>query len=272
MTPTEPDTIKTSMIQAQQITFLTGQEWTIVTYDQQLYQIAVNILSHELNLFPKFIPRLGGMHTIMSFVGAIGSLMAGSGLENILETTFAGVPKLLSGKKFPQNVRALRIVVVELLRPLLSRPDINNYKTLMAYLEFKSNLSRTTKVWVDCLIKPVLILLKFIRAEREGAWLLHLLAFEEMMPYFFASGHANYARYGSYYLQSMNHLHPDIKKRFLNGEHTMHHKDGLWNGIWSDLFIESTYMRYGKGPSGIIGSTLNENTVAIWRHSMSPRV
>ena len=37
----------------------------------------------------------------------------------------------------------------------------------------------------------------------------------------------------------------------------MHHTDGLWNGIWSDLFIESTYMRYGYGPSGIIGATLS---------------
>ena len=33
----------------------------------------------------------------------------------------------------------------------------------------------------------------------------------------------------------------------------MHHTDRLWNGIWSDLFIDSTYMRYGHGPSGIIG-------------------
>ena len=46
----------------------------------------------------------------------------------------------------------------------------------------------------------------------------------------------------------------------------MHHTDGLWNCIWSDLFIESTYMRYTyrHGPSGIIGATLSETTLAIW--------
>ena len=50
------------------------------------------------------------------------------------------------------------------------------------------------------------------------------------------------------------------------GEHVMHHTDGLWNCIWSDLFIESTYMRYTyrHGPSGIIGATLSETTLAIW--------
>ena len=35
-------------------------------------------------------------------------------------------------------------------------------------------------------------------------------------------------------------------------------------GIWSDLFIESIYMRYGHGPSGIIGATLSEITPAVW--------
>ena len=26
----------------------------------------------------------------------------------------------------------------------------------------------------------------------------------------------------------------------------MRHQDGIWNGIWSDMMIETTYMRYGK--------------------------
>ena len=41
--------------------------------------------------------------------------MTNSGLENLMKAAFAGVDKMLSGKKFPMNVRALRIVVVELL-------------------------------------------------------------------------------------------------------------------------------------------------------------
>ena len=47
-------------------------------------------------------------------------------------------------------------------------------------------------------------------------------------------------------------------------QHVMRNQDGLWNAMWSDLFIETTYMRYGHGPSGIIGSTL-----AIWALSQS---
>jgi len=41
-----------------------------------------------------------------------------TGLSDVLASTFAVVPKMLSisGKKFPQNVRAMRLVVEELLR------------------------------------------------------------------------------------------------------------------------------------------------------------
>ena len=115
MIPAEPDTMKTAMVEAQRLTSLTGQEWTIFTNDQQLYQVAVNTTWADQSIFSMFVPRLGGMHMIMSFVGAVGTLMKGSGLEEIFKSGFAGVPKLLSGKKFPQNVRALRIVTEEVL-------------------------------------------------------------------------------------------------------------------------------------------------------------
>ena len=133
----------------------------------------------------------------------------------------------------------------------------------------KSTQSKTARLWIECLIYPVFIMMTFVRAEREADWPLHLFAVEKMLPYFFSSGHVNYARYGLYYLRSMQRLHPDVLKRFMTGEHVMRHQDGLWNGIWSDLFIETTYMRYGHGPSGIIGSTLNETTLAIWAFSHS---
>ena len=81
--------------------------------------MAVHVTWVDKDLFRDFIPRLGGMHMLMSFIGFIGHLMGGSGLEQILQTTFAGVPKLLSGKNYPRNVMALRFVVEEMLRSLL---------------------------------------------------------------------------------------------------------------------------------------------------------
>ena len=42
--------------------------------------------------------------------------MSNSGLEEILKKTFARVEKMLTGKGYPMNLRALRMIVEELLR------------------------------------------------------------------------------------------------------------------------------------------------------------
>ena len=48
----------------------------------------------------------------------------------------------------------------------------------------------------------------------------------------------------------------------------MRHQRGLWNAIWSAMFIETTFMRYGKGPGGLIGVTLKPKAVKKWANSL----
>ena len=213
-----------------------------------------------------FVLRLGGMHTLMSFVGSVGALMGNSGLEEVLKAAFGGVTRMLTGKCFPQNTRALQMVAEELLQPIISRAE--SHEDLVSILEKDATTSRTAKVWVENIIKPVLIMIIYVRAEREAEWSLHLWAMQQMIPYFFAAGHVNYARYGLYYLRSMERLPENVLKRFLNGEHVMRHNPGVWNGIWSDMFIETTFMRYGKGPGGLVGVTLKPSTVKQWALSV----
>ena len=71
--PAEPTTMLTAMIEAQGLTNERGKAYTIFTNDQQLYRIVVNISWVYGELFLNFISRLGGMHALMSFVGAVGT-------------------------------------------------------------------------------------------------------------------------------------------------------------------------------------------------------
>jgi len=41
----------------------------------------------------------------------------------------------------------------------------------------------------------------------------------------------------------------------------MHHIPGVFNSIWSDMAIETTFMRYGHSRQGIIGVTLKPEAV-----------
>ena len=43
------------------------------------------------------------------------------------------------------------------------------------------------------------------------------------------------------------------------------------NSTWSDIFIESTLMRYGHSKSGLTGITLNNKAVALLAHSLHSR-
>ena len=73
------------------MTQITNQSITIFTVDQQLYRITVNALWAYPEQFENFIPRLGGMHMLMSFVGTVGTLMNNTGLEELMNSAFGGV-------------------------------------------------------------------------------------------------------------------------------------------------------------------------------------
>ena len=136
------------------------------------------------------------MHWLTSYVGCISTLMANSGIEEILKCRF-GVAKMLSGKNFPSNICALRLLVEEMLRGHIT--NLESYQEMMDILHDVSSRSRTSKHWVEKLIKPVFLIMAFVRTASEGDWPLHLYVCSQMLPYFFAAGHSIYARYGSYY-------------------------------------------------------------------------
>ena len=55
----------------------------------------------------------------------------------------------------------------------------------------------------------------------------------------------------------------------------MRHMNDNWYGIWIDMCIESTFMKYGHGRAGIIGITLKPETLktlALSRHTCSQLV
>ena len=71
---------------------------------------------------------------------------------------------------------------------------------------------------------------------------------EESLHLFFAAKHHQYLRYGVAYLRMMERLPESVHEEFMKGHHTIHLRAGLWNGIWTDMGIETTWMKKGHGP------------------------
>jgi hypothetical protein len=95
-----------------------------ITFDQPLYIKAVDIVQNEqLNI----VIRLGGFHTLMNFMGALGDVMRGSGLEEAFELLYGKktVEHVMSGKAYVRAVRGHMIVHSALTSLLMQRlmPD-----------------------------------------------------------------------------------------------------------------------------------------------------
>jgi hypothetical protein len=86
----------TAMMRAQQLTYDTGQNVVVLTFEQQLYRVALEVSWVYPDRFRNMVLRLGGMLTLMRFVGSYG---AERGLEDILSEVFGGVLKMLSFPK-----------------------------------------------------------------------------------------------------------------------------------------------------------------------------
>ena len=190
--------------------------------------MALDVIWSDVLRWSHISPRLGGMHW----------LMTNSGLVPWLQSAFASVPKMMTGKKFPMSMCALRFAVMELLKGSID--DVYSYEDLEKKMEDLIGKSMIAEHWINNLIRPVFLMMMFVRAEREGEFPLHLYACHQMIPYFFAAGHNNYARYGLCYLLTMPRLPPTILNQFMNREHVLRHREGIWNGIWSDMMIETS--------------------------------
>ena len=89
--PSDKSTIYTAMCTMEETTMKAGQEVVVMTCDQQLYRVVIDIMWTDPGRWKNFYPRLGGMHWMMSFIGSVGKLMKNSGLDMLLKSAFAGV-------------------------------------------------------------------------------------------------------------------------------------------------------------------------------------
>ncbi|KAJ8403226.1 hypothetical protein AAFF_G00354430 [Aldrovandia affinis] len=108
--------------------------------------------------------------------------------------------------------------------------------------------SPTTKLWL-MYMDMVMILKRFIHAEHAGLWEEHLAEVEKMLPYLVAAGHYKYVSCLPHYLEEMRSLPtlaPNIHREFKDGKFTVRQTEGCFNGVWTDMALEKTYIRDAK--------------------------
>ena len=206
---------------------------TIVTFDQPLYWKAAEIIidAPQSSHLKGIVLMLGCFHTLMNLLGAIGTLMEGTGLKNIFETVYGenAVVHMMTGKAVQRALRGHLLVDKCLHSQLITEMAKDNpeIQTLLDQAEelYSSLLSGETTLG-DAACSEVLIQLEtvtekkkselaqtsktsqlwhnyqrmvgmarmLIKADRTGSWLMHLQAVSNCLTVFAAAGHFNYLR------------------------------------------------------------------------------
>lgn len=226
---TEPTTIYTALVHAVNETKKKKQKTCFVTFDQQLYTKARDIKVNESENV-QLVILLGMFHLVMSYLGCLGYIMAGSGLAEMFSVAFGenAVKHLLTGHVFDRAMRAHTLAFVALGKiicesaaenkneqfkqdthkffsnwnsddaPFLGDCSVDSSikKMTAAFTNklhtFKAN-GPTAALWVQY-FKMLMILLQFYEGSRLGNWDLHLKCIKEMLPFFYAARHFNYAK------------------------------------------------------------------------------
>lgn len=304
--PTDYDTIMTALLEASQKSRAHSQKTCFVTFDQPLYMKARDIVQScphpELS---NVVVRLGGFHLLMSYMGSIGAIMAGSGLKELLCTIYAenSVDKILNGHAYSRAVRAHMLINLALAHliftdevqlteaeqgemdrilndsdrsSILLIKDTDIFQIVIA--KFKTTLNNmeangpTSKLWVQY-FRMTVLMKQFIEAERMGDWELHLTTIGKMLAFFHSAGHFFYAKSARLYLQDMEGLEERMDPKeysiFTKGAFTVRRSDKLWSGLWSDLTIEQVLMRSMKSQGGLThGRGISNSVLSRWTGGM----
>lgn len=146
----EYDVIWTVINRSIDITKALGQEFTIITFDEQLYSKAKQLQWFKPEECQNVIIMLGGFHTQMNFSKVIGQHMMDSGLKDIwVDSGVFGentADKILQGKGWNRIIRAHKLTVDALWRilwPSFEAQVISNsndpYGTLKRHAELISS-------------------------------------------------------------------------------------------------------------------------------------
>ena len=84
-----------------------------------------------------------------------------------------------------QVMRAYRLITTVLLHDFF-QSGAKTYQDLSEYME-AVGVHLVGRLWVDCLIKPSLLALQLLHAQRNGDFLLQHVSLETMMPYYVAA-------------------------------------------------------------------------------------
>ena len=255
------------------VNVLNPDQVIVDTSDQPVYAISRRLQE----MFPdtigpgKYLPMFGGLHIEKLLLEIHGQLIAGSGLSQFLDRadisiTGAGnvalnVPQITSARYLLQVCLCAEYKAMKLVF------DCNeSSQDLLDWMENQASESPMFNYWKIIFDFQVLILM-FIRSERERNFPLYIQILKSVMKYIFALNHYNYARWLSIHVDDLMKLEiicPDIYEEFCSGNFVVRKTTNPFSAIALDQAHEQNNATI-KGVGGAIGLLSKDKDFALRR-------
>ena len=299
LNPSDVTTIYSALCFAKSECDKRGIKFSPVTFDQPLYIKAAELIAATPYLSSVLFAVLGGFHMLMSYMGSIGYVMGGSGIEQLWEEVYApaSVNHMITGHAYSRALRAHVLTSAALTALFLESHNMNelsnetiasaarivmNAKEDRTEIEDNQNVqqmvsqfdrgvaenendSRTLTLWKQYL-QQVVVLCLFIYSERSGDMELQKFCMQKMIPIFHAAGHLSYAKCTRLYLQQLDTLKEKVDENTYNN-----YMNGLFTvaGNFTDQTIEVKLMRLLKTSGGMVhGRGISDSTLAQFVHAL----
>ncbi|KAL8579435.1 hypothetical protein ACOMHN_026800 [Nucella lapillus] len=242
---TENDTLQHILQVSVDATKEVKQKTTFFTGDLAVAKKAFMIVWQNQR-FQSVLVRLGMFHFLCSYMAALGKLVRGSGLGDVIVQSgicaSGSIEAVLAGKHYNRALRVHKVVLESLqrllleqflnesteatelfqqlsddlqlckdrlqLEAILSKPSAVRFFNL--YTTFKERIisgeKGSTPQFWLQYAERVWLILRLLRATKENDFDLHLSCLQDMCPLLFAMDHHNYARYATVYFLHMLNL------------------------------------------------------------------
>ena len=247
----------------------------VITLDQPLYAIAKKIQWSWPDTYgdKSYVVMMGGLHTEMAFLAAIGNWLSGSGWSTVMSvadvTTEGRSDYLLKGHETSTSQWAHQVTAAALYHLMVEayaqQKDDQNEQSFDEWRKDMEGKKNHFYYWSKVLDLEMLFL-KFLKSEREGSFQAYVEALEDMIPWLFVSDHYHYARWLSVHVQDLKCLQincPAVHDEFLKGNFVTQKTNHKFSLMPHDQ-IHEQLNAVVKGDGGVIGLTENDPAMKRW--------
>ena len=240
----------------------------VVTGDQPVYALMKQVQLLLPNEFSDSFVKMGDMHVEKAFMNAIGDWLEGSGWTEMYThskiSTSGRVDSFLKSSHLKRTRYSHQVtlkVLLELRQEAFRKSEEQSFDE---WRKRTKEESPSIQYW-STVIDLEVILFMFVRSLRESDFHSYIDVLEEMMPWFFALDHINYARWMTVAINDYRSLDSEssLYKEFVKGKFTVSKTQRKFSAIGEDQAHEQNN-KVVKEDGGAVGLFDNKKAIMEW--------